>query len=110
MRFAVTGTDPRFHALVVALDQSGTPMAQTWRAVGEAAWELGLQRPGYHMIRVLVRRVRTLREAKEATRRAALSVLAAFPSPYVVHLRSALEQLLEAHAHERLVLEQHKPP
>jgi hypothetical protein len=110
MRFAVTGGDPRFHALVVALDQDGTPVAETWRAVGEAAWELGLPRPGYHMIRVLVRRVRALREGRAAARRAALEVLASFPSPYVVHLRSALAQLVEAHAHERLVLEQHKPP
>ena len=102
--------DPRFHALVVALDQDGTSMAQTWRAVGEAAWELGLPRPGYHMIRVLVRRARTVREAKQATRRAALEVLAAVPSPYVVHLRNALVQLVETHAHERLVLERHKPP
>jgi hypothetical protein len=110
MRFAVAGSDPRFHALVVALDQRGTPMAQTWRAVGEAAWELGLPRPGYHMVRVLVQRVRTLREAKDAVRRAALEVLASFPSPYVVHLRDALGQLVEASAREQLVLEQHKPP
>jgi hypothetical protein len=110
MRFAVSGADPRFHALVVALDEKGTPMAETWRAVGEAAWELGLPRPGYHMIRVLVRRARIVRGAKEATQRAALEVLASFPSPYVVHLRDALVQLVEARAHERLVLEQHKPP
>jgi hypothetical protein len=110
MRFAVPAGDARFYALVVALDQPETPMAQTWRAVGAAAWELGLPRPGYHMTRLLVRRVRTLREAKKATRRAALEVLAAFPSPYVVHLRNALSQLVEARAHERLVLEQHKPP
>ena len=110
MRFAVPGADPRFHALVVALDQAETPMAQTWRAVGNAAWELGLPRPGYHMIRVLVRRARTVREAKDATRRAAIEVLAAFPSPYVVHLRDALGQLVEAQARKRLVLEQHKPP
>ena len=110
MRFAVAAADPRFRALVAALDQAETPMAVTWRAVGEAAWELGLPRPGYHMIRVLVRRVRTLRDAKEATRRAALEVLASFPSPYVVHLRDALGQLLDAQARKRLVLEQHKPP
>ena len=85
-------------------------MAETWRAVGEAAWALGLPRPGYHMIRVLVRTVRALRAAKEAARRAALEVLAGFPSPYVVHLRNALDQLLEARTRERLVLEQHKPP
>ena len=110
MRFAVPGSDARFHALVVALDRNGTPLAQTWRAVGEAAWELGLPRPGYHMVRVLVRRVRTLREAKDAVRRAALEVLASFPSPYVVHLRNALGQLIDASARERLVVEQHKPP
>ena len=108
MQFAVAGTDPRFHALVAALDQAGTPMAETWRAVGEAAWELGLPRPGYHMIRVLVQRVRTLRAARNAVRRAALDVLASFPSPYVVHLRDALGQLVDAYG--QLVLEQHKPP
>ena len=110
MRSAVPDGDARFYALVVALDQEGTPMAKTWRAVGDAAWELGLSRPGYHMIRQLVQRVRTQREARVATRRAALDVLAAFPSPYVVQLRDALDQLVEAHAHERLVLKQHKPP
>src|SRR5918999_708071 len=103
MRFAVPGGDPRFHALVVALDQPDTPIAQTWRAVGEAAWELGLPRPGYHMIRVLTRRVRTLREAKYAVRRAALEVLASFPSPYVVNLRNALGELVDASARRRLV-------
>jgi hypothetical protein len=108
MRFAVAGTDPRFHALVAALDQTGTPVAETWRAVGEAAWELGLPRPGYHMIRVLVRRLRTLRAARKAVQRAALDVLASFPSPYVAHLRAALEQLVDAYG--QLVLGQHKPP
>jgi hypothetical protein len=72
--------------------------------------ELGLPRPGYHMIRVLVRRLRMLREAKDAVRRAALEVLAAFPSQSVVHLRDALGQLVEAQGRRRLVLEHHKPP
>jgi len=110
VRFAVPAADPRFHALVVALDQPGTPYAETCRAVGAAAWELGLPRPGYHMIRVLARRVRALRGAAAARRRAALAALAAFPSPYVVHFRQALEQLTAAAEHERLVLKQHKPP
>ncbi|HWH05799.1 MAG TPA: hypothetical protein VNT23_05115 [Gaiellaceae bacterium] len=110
MRFAVSPADPRFHALVVALDQEGTPMAETWRAVGNAAEELGLLRPGYHMVRVLVRSVRAVRGARAQLRRAALGVLASFPSPYVVHLRRALDELHEAYERERLVLEQHKPP
>jgi hypothetical protein len=108
MRFAVAAADPRFRALVAALDQAETPMAVTWRAVGEAAWELGLPRPGYHMIRVLALRIRALRRARASVRRAALDVLASFPSPYVVHLRDALGQLVDAYG--QLVLEQHKPP
>lgn len=62
------------------------------------------------MIRELTRAVRAARDARDATRHATVAVLAAVPSPYVVHLRDALEQLGDAHAHERLVLEQHKPP
>ena len=85
-------------------------MAQTWRAVAEAAWELGLPLPGYHLVRILVRRVRALREAKDAARRAALEVLASFPSPYVVHIGNALGQFVEASACRQIVLEQHKPP
>jgi hypothetical protein len=110
MRFAVPAGDPRFHALVVAIDDPAAPMAETWRAVGRAARELGLPRPGYHMIRLLAKTARAVRDASDATRRAALDVLAAVPSPYVVHLRRALAQLLDARTHERLVSEQHKPP
>ena len=51
MRFALSLNDPRIHALVVALDRDDVPVAATWRAVGEAAWELGLRRPGYHTVR-----------------------------------------------------------
>jgi hypothetical protein len=109
VHFAVPAADPRFHALVVAFDDRDAPMAQTWRAVGRAARELGLPRPGYHMVRLLAKSVR-VRETSVATRRAALEVLTSIPSPYVAHLRSALGQLLAVRTHERLVLEQHKPP
>ena len=110
MRFAVPADDPRLEALVVALDDERGPMAQTWRAVGDAAWALGLRRPGYHLVRRMVRRMRRVREARDRLRRAALETLAAIPSPYVANLRSALAELLDAAATGKLVLKQHKPP
>jgi hypothetical protein len=110
VRFAVPALDPRLEALVVALDDERHPVAETWRAVGEAAWRLGLRRPGYHVVRRLVQRVRELRVAKHALARAALGAVAGLASPYVVDLRRALADLAEAAAHESLVLKQHKPP
>ena len=109
MRFALSRNDPRIHALVVALDRDDAPVAETWRAVGEAAWELGLRRPGYHAVRDLVRVERLRRAARTATRAAALDVLAAAGTSRVVNLPIALDALGRARTKERLVLEQHKP-
>ncbi len=109
MRFASSRNDPRIHALVVALDRDDVPVAATWRAVGEAAWELGLRRPGYHAVRDLVRVERLRRAARTETRRAALDVLTAAGTSRVVNLPIALDALEQARAKERLVLEQHKP-
>lgn len=109
MRFAVAGGDPRLHALVVALDRDEVPMAATWRAVGNAAEELNLARPGYHCIRELVRVERLRRAARTAVRAAALDVGLALGSSRVVDLPIALDALERARA-KRLVLEQHKPP
>lgn len=109
MRFALSRNDPRIHALVVALDRDDVPIAATWRAVGDAAWELGLRRPGYHAVRDLVRVERLRRAARTATRAAALDVLAAAGTSKVVNLPVALDALERARAKERLVLEQHKP-
>lgn len=109
MRFALSRNDPRIHALVVALDRDNVPVAATWRAVGEAAWELGLRRPGYHAVRDLVRVERLRRAARTATRTAALDVLTAAGTSKVVNLPIALDALERARAQERLVLEQHKP-
>jgi hypothetical protein len=109
MEFAVPRNDPRIHALVVALDRDGTPAAETWRAVGEAAGELGLPRPSYHMIRELVRAERLRRRARTATRAAALDVLLAAGSSRVVNLPIALDALERAQAKERLVSDRHKP-
>jgi hypothetical protein len=110
MRFSLSPNDPRIHALVVALDRDGAPAAETWRAVGEAAWELGLRRPCYHAIRQLVRVERLRRRARTATRAAALDVVLAAGSSRVVDLPIALDALERAQAKERLVLNQHKPP
>ena len=109
MLFAVARTDPRLHALVVALDKDETPVAETWRQVGEAAWELGLPRPSYHTVRELVRVDRLRRRARTATRAAALDVLVAAGSSRVVDLPVALDALERARANERLVSDRHKP-
>ena len=110
MRFALSRSDPRIHALVVALDRDDVPMAATWRAVGEAAWELGLSRPSYYAVRDLVRIERVRRAARTATRAAALDVLLAVGTSRVVNVPIALDALERTRAKERLVLEQHKPP
>ena len=102
--------DPRLHALVVALDKDGASVAETWRQVGEAAWELGLPRPSYHTVRELVRVERLRRRARTATRAAALDVLLAAGSSRVVDLPVALDALERARAKERLVSDRHKPP
>jgi hypothetical protein len=109
MRFAVSRHRQLLHDLVVALDEDGVSMAATWRAVGDAAPKLGLRRPGYHVVRELVRAERERRAARRATRDAVVGLFAALPSPLVLDQRRAIERLAEARRHERLVLEQHKP-
>jgi hypothetical protein len=108
VRFSLSPNEPRLHALVVALDHDDVPIAETWRAVGEAAWELGLSRPGYHTVRNLVRVERRRRAARTATRAAALDVMLALGSSRVVDVPIALDALEHAKAKERLVLKQHK--
>jgi hypothetical protein len=110
VRFALSPSDPRIHALVVALDRDDVSVAATWRAVGEAAWRLGLRRPCYHTVRPLVRAERLRRGARTAVRAAALDAVLAVGSSRVVDLPIALDALEQAQAKERLVLNQHKPP
>ena len=94
---------------MVALDRDDVPVAATWRAVGEAAWELGLRRPSYHTVRALARVERLRRAARTAVRAAALDTLRAVGSSRVVDLPIALDALERARAKETLVLNQHKP-
>lgn len=110
VRFAISRHGQILRDLVVALDEDDVSMAETWRAVGDAAWKLGLRRPGYHVVRDLVRADRARRRARRATRDAVLGVFESLPSPLVLDQRRAIEQLVEARRRERLVLEQHKPP
>jgi hypothetical protein len=110
VRFAISRHRQLLHDLVVALDEDGVPMAETWRAVGDAAWKLGLRRPGYHVVRELVRAERARRHARAATREALLGVFESLPSALLLDQRRAIERLAEARRRERLVLEQHKPP
>jgi hypothetical protein len=107
--FSVRRSDPRLHALVVGLDRDEVPAAETWRRVGEAAWDLGLPRPSYHTIRELVRIERRRRRARTTTRRSALDVVTAAGSSRVVDLPIALDALAHARAKERLVSDRHKP-
>jgi len=110
VRFSLTRNDRRIRDLVVALDRDDVSMAETWRAVGEAAWKLGLRRPGYHVVRRLAGAERARREARRATRRAAADAVLSIGSAYVVRIPQAFERLERARAKERLVLQQHKPP
>ena len=47
--------DKRLRAAARKLDDHRTPVAETWRRVGAKADELGLPRPGYDTIRLIVR-------------------------------------------------------
>lgn len=96
--------------LVATLDDPDVAFAETWRVVGEAAEELGLTRPGYHLVRLLARVERLRRRARTEVRQAALGVLGAVGSPLAIEVGRAAERWREAGAKERLVLEQHKPP
>ena len=55
MRFALSPRDVRMQVLVATLDEAEAPFAETWRLVCEAADRLALTRPGYHLVRILVR-------------------------------------------------------
>ena len=109
MRFAVVGNDPRLVDLVRLLDREGVPVAQTWRAVGEGAERLGLWRPGYGLLRKLVRLERRRRQLRAATVKAlktAASGLAAGRAPF----RTLLDDLEQIGWRRGLVLNEHKPP
>ena len=109
MRFAVVANDPRLVDLVRLLDREGVPVAQTWRAVGEGAERLGLRRPGYGLLRKLVRLERRRRQLRAATVEAlktAASGFAAGRAPF----RTLLDDLERIGWRRGLVFNEHKPP
>ena len=109
MRFSVPASDPRIHALVVALDEADAPIAATWRAVGKTAEELGLRRPCYDTVREFVRAEWARKAARAGVRSAALQVAAAAASYRAVDLPIALDALEVARAKKKLVSDRHKP-
>lgn len=58
--------DPRLLEAAIELDDPREPIAETCRRVGRRAQELGLTRPGYDSIRLLVREHRrNIEQARE---------------------------------------------
>ncbi len=110
MRFSVSPRDPRIQVLVATFDDPDAPIAATWRAVGEAAEELGFLRPSYYVVRTLAHAERLRRKARMEVRQAAFGTLLAVGSPLVMDVQIAAEKLRAARGRERLVLLQHKPP
>lgn len=108
MRFSLSPNERRIRELVIALDRDDVPMAETWRLVGNAAANLGLRRPGYHLVRLLTLESREARRARAGRQRAELAAVAAFFSPRVTDVYVAAERAREARRNEELVLNQHK--
>jgi hypothetical protein len=53
--------DRRLRSAARKLDRRDDSMAETWRKVGRMAWKLGLPRPSYETIRLIVREHRRRR-------------------------------------------------
>ena len=56
---------PKLIAALARVDDERVPIAGTWRRVGAAADRLGLPRPSYNRIRVLVHELRRRRRRSE---------------------------------------------
>jgi hypothetical protein len=56
---------PKLLTAIARLDDESLPIAETWRRVGRRADRLGLPRPSYDRIRVLVHRLRRRRRPRE---------------------------------------------
>lgn len=110
MRFAIHANDRHLRDLVAQHDQDDLAIAETWRRVGEAGSRLGLLRPGYHVVRRLVRLERMRRRAAARVRAVAKELALLVAESRFLEAQDALDRLDEALAQKRLVVEQHKPP
>lgn len=108
MRFAVPH-DRRFADLVRLFDRDEVPIAQTWRAVGEGAERLGLRRPGYGLVRQLVRIERHRRRIRAATVAALKDAAHGFAAGRVP-IEKLIDDLERIALEEELVFDAHKPP
>jgi hypothetical protein len=61
MTVASPRLDRRLKKAAMKLDRRQEPMAETWRQVGRVACKLGLHRPSYETIRILVKEHRRRR-------------------------------------------------
>jgi len=109
MRFAVVANDSRLVDLVRLLDRDGLQIAQTWRAVGEGAERLGLRRPGYGLVRRLVRSERRRREVRAETIEALKTAASGFAAGRAP-VRKLIDDLERIGWRKGLVFNEHKPP
>lgn len=109
MHFAVAANDSRLADLVRLLDQDEVPVAQTWRAVGEGAERLGLRRPGYGLVRQLVRLERRRRQIRAQTIEALKTAASGFAAGRVP-VRKLIDDLERIGWQRGLVFNEHKPP
>jgi hypothetical protein len=65
--------DERLRLFIVGAAESSTP-AEITRAVGTLAWSLGLPRPSYQQVRVLVRAAEPVTAEEPSTDKGALEV------------------------------------
>ena len=74
MPVAAAKMDRRLLRVLMRVDDPRLPIAETLRAVGAEAERLGLTRPSYERVRVLVHEVRRRRATRAANRRVLLEV------------------------------------
>jgi hypothetical protein len=108
VRSAISPKDPRFSALVAALDEEDVPAAETWRRVGAAAAELGLLRPSYQHVRRIVRIERRRQELRKEARNVLAGAVSTSAAGLVPSVVLVLERLRELQLAEELVLQEHK--
>lgn len=74
---------PRLLEALARLDDKSVPIAEICRRVGQRAWELGLPRPSYERVRVLVHMLRRAKRRRgPSTASVLLDISLGIRSPY----------------------------